>query len=163
MRSTSSRFPICSCRQLEHAVQTGATVGCWRERLEGTASGGFGISNISESLRIQEHHLLELRQACLEVGADCARNDPGPDQQQIQRYVLISWWWVAAEIPIQLVPSPANNNCIITPIVWRTKHHRAGIARGASVSHNPGHGGGASNFTAGRSERKEDADYSFDR
>ena len=138
-----SRFQFVHADNENTPLQTGATVdvgGAFR----GNGSGGFGISNIQNRYEFQNTTFLNYGKHAWKFGGRIRATN---DRDQISSNFNGTFSFGSRPNPDPTcIPSPANNNCIITPIV-AYQITEQGIAAGLPFATIQGMGGGASNFT----------------
>ena len=138
-----SRFQIVHADNENTPLQTGTTVdvgGAFR----GNGSGGFGTSNIQNRYEFQNTTFLNYGKHAWKFGGRIRATN---DRDQISSNFNGTFSFGSRPNPDPTcIPSPANNNCIITPIV-AYQITEQGIAAGLPFATIQGMGGGASNFT----------------
>ncbi len=138
-----SRFQFVHADNENTPLQTGATVdvgGAFR----GNGSGGFGISNIQNRYEFQNTTFLNYGKHAWKFGGRIRATN---DRDQVSNDFNGTFSFGSRPNPDPTcIPSPANNNCIITPIV-AYQITEQGIAAGLPFATIQTMGGGASNFT----------------
>src|SRR6267142_3494493 len=138
-----SRFQFVHSDNENTPLQTGTTLdvgGAFR----GNGSGGFGTSNIQNRYEFQNTTFLNYGKHAWKFGGRIRATN---DRDQISGNFNGTFSFGSRPNPDPTcIPSPANNNCIITPIV-AYQITEQGIAAGLPFATIQGMGGGASNFT----------------
>src|SRR5216683_932346 len=138
-----SRFQFVHADNENTPLQTGTTVdvgGAFR----GNGSGGFGTSDIQKRYDFQNTTFLNYGKHAWKFGGRIRATN---DRDQISNNFNGSFSFGSRPNPDPTcIPAPANNNCIITPIV-AYQITEQGIAAGLPFATIQALGGGASNFT----------------
>jgi len=138
-----SRFQFVHADNENTPLQTGATVdvgGAFR----GNGSGGFGTSDIQNRYEFQNTTFLNYGKHAWKFGGRIRATN---DRDQVSNDFNGTFSFGSRPNPDPTcIPSPANNNCIITPIV-AYQITEQGIAAGLPFATIQTMGGGASNFT----------------
>jgi hypothetical protein len=138
-----SRFQFVHGDNESTPLQTGTTVDVGGA-FKGNGSGGFGRSNIQKRYEFQNTTFLNYGKHAWKFGGRIRATN---DRDQISGNFNGTFSFGSRPNPDPTcIPSPANNNCIITPIV-AYQITQQGIAAGLPFATIQAMGGGASNFT----------------
>src|SRR6266404_3205394 len=138
-----SRFQFVHADNENTPLQTGTTVDVGGA-FKGNGSGGFGISNIQNRYEFQNTTFLNYGKHAWKFGGRIRATN---DRDQISSNFNGTFSFGSRPNPDPTcIPSPANNNCIITPIV-AYQITEQGIAAGLPFATIQAMGGSASYFT----------------